>query len=300
MENSGDIESVREKVTASSDGLSLSKIIISEAEGVTMKRTVNDAPLNTAEKHSGDTWLDEATIKLRERNCKESTPYLSVYQSHSKLWYENARLRSLQRDLRNQISTLQHETAEIISAATSSSSSLKQSDVTALGAFADKVKMSLSSIQSELKAKSLVDTDRKTRVDLTKKVRDQQKLLADQQEELLVAKKELSIHHDRLAVLENEVAKDKSSLVAVKTELESVRLLVSTAEDKARRLEVENGQLVMRILAEKEKAAEEFNRMVQTADGGWSWILGTFFFYFCSSFSFLFYFSVSFLLAIIS
>jgi DNA repair exonuclease SbcCD ATPase subunit len=215
-----------------------------------------------------ESWMVEALQKLRERNRVQVEPFVAVYQSHSKLWYENAQLRSLQRDLRHQVASLQHETADMLSSITTA-----KQDPTIASALAEKLKSSLSLIQNELKSKLNFDSDRRSRIDLSKKVRDQQKLLADQQEELIVAKQELGASHEKLSLVDAEMKKDKASLDAVRAELESVRALVSNAEEKARKFEVENGQLVMRILREKEKAAEEFNKMVQSADGEFSFFL---------------------------
>ena len=81
------------------------------------------------------------------------------------------------------------------------------------------------------------------KIDLSKKVRDQVKLIANQFDELKMAKTELTASHKMMAFLREEIRIEKSSSSIVNDELDNVR-------DLYHKLELENAQLVERILLE--------------------------------------------------
>mmetsp|Transcript_16520 Transcript_16520/g.15853 ORF Transcript_16520/g.15853 Transcript_16520/m.15853 type:complete len:210 (-) Transcript_16520:47-676(-) len=189
---------------------------------------------------------------LRNRNKIQSDPFTAIYQSNTKLWYECSRLQSLVKDVKHQVAVVQHETSELLSVpGTDYSISI-----------VDSLKSKLSQIQFELREKANVDSnEHKSRVDLSKKVRDQGKLIADQHEELKVAKTELSLAHEKVALLTEEIRLESDSSKFVKDELTNVRKLLYKVEQ-------ENTHLIERILVEKTKTAEAMDRMMEEGDKG--------------------------------
>lgn len=191
-------------------------------------------------------WEEIILKNLRDRNKIQSDPFTAIYQSNTKLWYEFARLQSLVKDVKHQVAGVQHETSELLSVpGTDYSISI-----------VDSLKSKLSQIQFELREKgNLESNERKSRVDLSKKVRDQGKLIADQHEELKVAKTELSLAHEKAALLNEEMRLETASSTVVKEELDNIRKLLHN-------IELENTNLIERILAEKAKTAEAMNCMM--------------------------------------
>ena len=98
------------------------------------------------------------------------------------------------------------------------------------------------------------------KIDLSKKVRDQVKLIANQFDELKMAKTELSASHEMMAFLREEIRIEKSSSSIVNDELDNVRNLYH-------KLELENAQLIERILLEKSKTAQAMNDMMNEQEG---------------------------------
>lgn len=203
------------------------------------------------DKKSDQGWAYVVLDNLRRRNGAEVEPFSAIYQSNTKLWYEHARLQSLLKDLKRQFAIVQHETSDLFSATCSDGSS------TAV----DKLKLKLSQIQIELRERgNLESNERKAKIDLSKKVRDQAKLIADQSEELKMAKGELSSAHETNTFLSEEVILERNSAILVKDEIENVRKLYLN-------LEKENAQLIERILLEKAKSAQAMNDMMNGVKG---------------------------------
>ena len=197
-----------------------------------------------------DNWAHTILRNLNDRNKHQVDPFIAIFQSNSKLWYEHARLQSLLKDVKHQFAIVQHEAAELLTMPSSDSATA-----------VDKLKLKLAQIQIELREKgNLESNERKQKVDLSKKVRDQMKLLADQFEELKMAKSELSSAHEMTAYLREDVRIEKNAALAVKDELENVRKLF-------RKLEEENTQLIERIITEKSKTAQAMNDMVNGKEG---------------------------------
>jgi hypothetical protein len=200
----------------------------------------------------GNEWGETILENLRNRNKIQSDPFTSIYQSNTKLWYEFARLQSLVKDVKHQVAVVQHETSELLS--------VPGTDYSV--SIIDSLKSKLSQIQFELREKGNVDSnERKSRIDLSKKVRDQGKLIADQYEELKIAKTELSLAHEKVAFLTEEMRLESDSSTVVKNELANIRKLFQKVEQ-------ENTHLIERILAEKAKTAVAMNQMMEEGDKG--------------------------------
>jgi hypothetical protein len=207
-----------------------------------------DQPTHKLSNELGETILEN----LRNRNKIQSDPFTAIYQSNTKLWYEFSQLQSLVKDVKHQVAVVQHETSELLS--------VPGTDYSV--SIVDSLKSKLSQIQFELREKGNVDAnERKSRVDLSKKVRDQGKLIADQYEELKVAKTELSLSHEKVALLTEEIRLESDSSKVVKEELANIRKLFYKVEQ-------ENTHLIERILAEKSKTAEAMDRMMEEGDKG--------------------------------
>lgn len=203
------------------------------------------------ELEAGEEWAQVIYRNLKERNRIQVEPFASIYQSNTKLWYEHNRLQSLLKDVKHQFATVQHETADLFVYPGLETSVFK----------VDKLKIGLAQIQTDLREKgNLESSERRMKVDLSKKVRDQQKLIADQSEELKMAKGELCSSHEMLSLMSEEVKVERNSGKAVKDELENVRKLFH-------KLEAENAQLIERILIEKGKTAQAMNDMMNGAEG---------------------------------
>ena len=196
-------------------------------------------------------WSEVLLQNLKKRNKLQIEPLSAIYQSNTKLWYEHSRLQSLLKDVKHQFATVQHETAELL---TSSGTDSTKGAV-------EKLKCKLAQIQVELREKgNLESNERKMKIDLSKKVRDQGKLIADQTEELKMAKSELSSSHEITAFLREEVRVEKSSSLIVNSELNNIRILFH-------KLEQENAELIERILLEKAKTAQAMNDMMNKQEG---------------------------------
>lgn len=198
-----------------------------------------------------DDWAQIVLQNLKHRNKVQVDPFSAIYQSNTKLWYEHARLQSLLKDTKHQFATVQHETSELFKSLGTDSSA------TAV----DKLKLKLAQIQIDLREKgNLESNESKIKIDLSKKVRDQGKLIADQSEELKMAKGELSAAHEMMTFLTEEARIEKKSCIAVKDEVENLRKLLSN-------LEQENSNLIERILIEKSKTAQAMNDMMNSTEG---------------------------------
>lgn len=208
-------------------------------------------PEQDLDKKSDQGWAHIVLDNLQRRNNFQVEPFSAIYQSNTKLWYEHARLQSLLKDVKHQFAIVQHETADLFSATCSDGSS------TAV----DKLKLKLSQIQIELRERgNLESNERKAKIDLSKKVRDQAKLIADQSEELKMAKGELSSAHETNTFLSEEIKLERNSGILVKDEVENIRKLYLN-------LEKENAQLIERILLEKGKTAQAMNDMMNGVKG---------------------------------
>lgn len=198
-----------------------------------------------------DDWAQIVLQNLKHRNKVQVEPFSAIYQSNTKLWYEHARLQSLLKDTKHQFATVQHETSELFrSLGTDSSASA-----------VDKLKLRLAQIQIDLREKgNLESNESKIKIDLSKKVRDQGKLIADQSEELKMAKGELSAAHEMMTFLAEEAKLEKKSCIAVTEEVVNLRKLLSN-------LEQENSNLIERILLEKSKTAQAMNDMMNSTEG---------------------------------
>jgi chromosome segregation ATPase len=64
-----------------------------------------------------------------------------------------------------------------------------------------------------------------------------------------------------------EIESQRSINASLAAELESVRGLILAAEQRARKLENENGEIVARFIAEKEKMAAQMNDMNNMVEG---------------------------------
>lgn len=231
----------------SATGAVLENDAATPSSGTVGETTTAAGTATTDENH----WNIILLSRVQQRNREQTEPFTAIYASNTKLWYEHARLRSLLTDSKHQLSLIQHEVTEL--------------GATAKPAVAvdklDAVKGKLSQLQQDLRERGGIDdSERKIRYDLTKRVRDQEKLLANQVEELKVVKQELSSAHHTISQLATELTTEKKSSQAVFAELESLRTLRTTLEN-------ENAQLISRILAEKAKTAEEMNEQIHKGEG---------------------------------
>lgn len=204
-----------------------------------------------------DDLLGICILKLQKRNKFQNEPFEKILTSNNKLFYEQTRVQRILNETKRQIALLQHEIKEV-----------SVDSIGNLSLVVEKVKNKLVLIQNELREKHNTESyERKMRIDLSKKVRDQNKLIADQNEELKVAKSELALFHEKLLVQESELNAKRNDCETIKRELEKSRNLVNSAEAKVRTLEIENMSLVGRILEEKKKTADDLNEMNGLVDG---------------------------------
>ena len=198
-----------------------------------------------------DDWAIKFLQDLQNRNKVQTEPFVSIYQSNSRLWYEHARLQSLLKDVKHQFATVHHETAELLTSLKTDSSA----------AAIDKLKLKLTQIQVELREKgNLESNERKSKTDLSKIVRDQARLITNQTEELKMAKTELSSALEMVAFLREEINAEKVSALIVTEEITNLRKMF-------RKLEEENAQLIERIILEKNKTAQAMNDMMNNPEG---------------------------------
>lgn len=207
-------------------------------------------------------WLDVATARLKKRNEVQTDPFLTIFNSNTKMFYELARLQKQQNDMKRKVAEMQYETSQLLSEACSGGGDSKSAPAI------EKLKDKLSVLQGELREKQTSESnERMLRLDLSKKVRDQNKLLVDQAEEIKIAKDELKEAHVKISQLEEEVAAEQRSREVVCAEIESLRETASNAEKRLQGMEAENASLVERILTEKRKTADDLNEMNSLVDG---------------------------------
>ena len=150
------------------------------------KKSQDDSDTIPSSEHILDDWSRTLLQCLKQRNRVKVEPLLAIYQSNTKLWYEHARLQALLIDVKHQFAIVQHETSELLTSLGADSS---------VGVV-EKLKLKLAQIQIELREKgNLESNERKMKIDLSKKVRDQVKLIGDQFEELKMAKTSERIMH---------------------------------------------------------------------------------------------------------
>ena len=235
------------------DSLIYIKFLIMSVEGhvETCHDLEKSASHDEASSVRTDDWAHIVLRNLKHRNKVQVEPFSAIYQSNTKLWYEHARLQSLLKDTKHQFASVQHESSELFKTLGTDSSA------TAV----DKLKLKLAQIQIDLREKgNLESNESKIKIDLSKKVRDQGKLIADQSEELKIAKGELSAAHEMMTFLTEETRTVKNSAIAAKDEVDNLRKQVSN-------LEKENSNLIERILIEKSKTAQAMNDMMNSAVG---------------------------------
>ena len=73
--------------------------------------------------------------------------------------------------------------------------------------------------------------------------------------------------HAEIDKEKTEIDNQRSINASLVAELESVRALILSAEQRARKLENENGEMVARFIAEKEKMAAQMNDMNNMVEG---------------------------------
>ena len=190
--------------------------------------------------NADDKWAEVVFNRLKERNREQTEPFVDIFKSNTRLWYEQLRLRSLLTDTKHQLSILQHDLASVSASAA-----------------VDGIKGRLSQLQGDLRERSGFDgsNERKVAYDLMKRVRDQEKLLARQAEEVVVAKRELSASLESVARLDADLHREKRECAAASAEVEALRKTRAS-------LEAENAQLISRILADRARAADEMNELV--------------------------------------
>lgn len=174
------------------------------------------------------------------------------------LFTEVSRLQRQQTDSKRHISIVQHEAAQLLCLPQNADSAL----------IVENIKVRLGNLQSELRETHFTESqEKKARLNLSKKVGEQTKLIANQDEEIRLAKDELSAAREKILELEAMLTLEKNSAAMVTEELIHVRTLIADAETKARTLETENASLVERILTEKRKTADDMNEMNSIVEG---------------------------------
>jgi len=141
-----------------------------------------------------NSWITDVLVQLKERNKKESEQFRSLMASHSQLWYENSRLQRQQNELKHRIGSFQHDISAVLrEAASTSSTSSSTSTSTSTAPHAqiesssllyrglESLQEQLYSVQATLRERPHNESfERKTRLDLSKRVREQQLLLSHQ------------------------------------------------------------------------------------------------------------------------
>ena len=196
-----------------------------------------------------DDWLNFSISELKKRNKVQANPYLDIYTAYTRLWKDQQNLTRQHLILQNQVANLQHEIQE----------ELNRDDI---APSIDRLRITLTTIQEDIKNrnKSAIDNVR-GRAELEQQLEDQNKYIFDLQDELRTLKTELETSRESIRTLEMHAANLSNSMVALRLELQSVRSIVAESEAKTRRLEVENAELVNRIVIDKEKNANELNEM---------------------------------------
>lgn len=173
-------------------------------------------------------WVKDAIEGLKARNTRESTPFKSLIASHSQLWYENSRLQRQQNELKHRIGSFQHEISALLrsslspptpssssSSSTPSSSSTSKVNHTELEVLLlrglQSLQEQLYGVQATLREKAHNESyERKTRLDLSKRVREQQLLLSHQAEEQQIAKSMIASLQKENAELIDHILREKS------------------------------------------------------------------------------------------
>eukprot|EP01041_Mallomonas_annulata_P009391 gene9391-19486_t len=200
----------------------------------------------------GIDWIGLVTTKLIERNRKQTKPFQQIYHAHMKLWTENQQLQRQHVLMNQQVVILQHEIQEDISRGDQSPA-------------VERLKSRIHLLQEQMKDVRMSSTDDvRQRLELHQKNEDLSKQNFDLQDELRVTKFELESSRESIRTLEMHIDNLNGSINKIKEEVDSLRKITDDAEKKSRKLEVENAELVNRIMTEKMRNAQEMNDMTQS------------------------------------
>lgn len=191
-------------------------------------------------------WENSAYDLIRQRNKKETDPFVDIYGAYR---YEEKNHRQLAEkhiEIRNQISVIQHDFHSYQKNADTDNHNPE---------LLDEIKALLANLQEDLSARSTKDFDDvKIRIDLERTIKN-----TAAEAELLKA--ELENRTETLASTTNELDHTKTVVDTVQKELESSRSLLSATEDRLREVESQNGRILTKLMDEKQRSADLMNQL---------------------------------------
>mmetsp|Transcript_22069 Transcript_22069/g.37365 ORF Transcript_22069/g.37365 Transcript_22069/m.37365 type:complete len:435 (-) Transcript_22069:105-1409(-) len=196
------------------------------------------------------TWENEAYDLIRQRNKKETEPFIDIYTVYRHEEKHHRHLAEKHIEIRNQVSVIQHNLRSIEIGG--------NTDIPEL----EEIKGLLATLQEDLSARSTKDFDDvKIRIDLEGTIKQQKLLIADTAAEANLLKAELIDRTEKLASTSNDLESTKAIVETVQKELESSRNLLTATEDRLREVEGNNGRILTKLMDEKQKSADLMNEL---------------------------------------
>lgn len=197
-------------------------------------------------------WELKTQELLNERNNIQTKNYLDVYSAYKIMERKCRFIKKKHIEIRNRIGMLQYEIQE----------SLYTKSVNL-----EEIKMKLSVIADDLSPRTTKEYDDiKIRLELTRKIKEQEYLIDDLKSETKAAKSQLSMFIEQIANLQEEISKKEAISQTLKLELEGTRGYLVSAENKLKSVEAENIQYAQRLFDEKQKNTQlinEINKLTQ-------------------------------------
>jgi hypothetical protein len=237
-------------------------------------------------------WEAHATQLLRQRNERESAPFLAVFGAFRHEERQHRRLADKHVEVRNQLAVVQHLLQAVktrragservgaggnegvgegdgslthsnnLGDSQSQSHSLAHSHGGELSPELEEIRSLLATLQDDLSARTTKDFDDvKIRIELERTIKQQKQLISDTAAEVVLLKSELSERTENLANTTNELVLSRNIVDTVQKELESSRNLLAATEGRLKEVENNNGRIMTKLMDEKQKSADLMNEL---------------------------------------
>jgi chromosome segregation ATPase len=200
-----------------------------------------------------ENWHESILLKMKERNQRESYPYIHIYKQYDQLWRKKIRLDHIREVSKHSLFVLEHESNEL----------MNKKDIH--GAL-ENIKNKLEFVQNQLQPVEVLK-DAGIPASLSRVVLENKKQLAIQADELKMAKSELQKSIDARVSLESDLERVRGEY---ETKIKSIQDSAAQSQNGERNIEAlkqENAFLTERLKEEKDKAAKQLNEMNSFLEG---------------------------------
>lgn len=201
-----------------------------------------------------ESWLDEAILKLKERDARCCDPYKEVYENYDKLFERYWMVEKSRAIARHRIILLEHEFHELLA---------KRDLKLAI----EKFKKGIQAAQQDLIPPELSANTNQPILNLSKEVYEKNVLIQRQSEEIASLKTSLQTQSLELDSTRNEVELLRISMKEKDDQLNQLHVMMNSMEDLVRSLKDDKNELTERLITEKEKAAIQINEMNTMLEG---------------------------------